>query len=263
VSSDRGPASSPSYGHVCFVYDDPATFESQARAFLSDGLTAGERIWYVAAVRPRVMIEQLHFVDVTAAYQGGQVIDPQAQVAAYSAATRDALADGYTGLRVVADATPLVGSPEQLAAFGRYEHLADRWMCTHAFSAMCAFDRSELGKETVEQLACLHPETTTGVPFRLHADRGHGGAAALSGELDLSTCGLLCAALDLADLPEVDGEVVVQAAGLDFIDHRSLRQLHDYGCRRGVTVVLRSATPAVGRLARLLELSRVRVEATR
>jgi hypothetical protein len=133
-------------------------------------------------------------------------------------------------------------------------------MCTRPFTAMCGYDRAELGDRTVAQLGCLHPEANTGVPFRLHADRT-GGGAALSGELDLSTDGLLTAALDLADLPAVNGEVVVQAAGLEFIDHRSLRQLHDYGGRRDVTVVLRGAAPAFGRLARLLDLTRVRVEA--
>ena len=236
-------------------------FEARAQAFLADGLRAGERIWYVAPSHPPTTAEQVRFVDIGVAYPSGIVIDPQAQVAAYSAATREALAAGYTGLRVVADATPLVRTPAQLAAFSRYEHLIDRWMCSHPFTAMCAYDRGELGDATVAQLACLHVETNSELPFRLHASRSGDGTTVLSGELDLSTYDLLGTALDVADPPAIDGEVVLQAADLAFIDHQSLQRLDEYGCRRGVTVVLRSAGSAVGRLVSLLELSRLRVEA--
>jgi len=248
---------------VCIGYDEPAMFAAEARAFLAEGITAGERIWYVAAARPHTTSDQVHFVELAAAYPSGVVFDPQAQVAAYSAATREALAAGYTGLRVVADATPLVRTPEQLAAFTRYEHLVDRWMCAHPFSAMCAYDRERLAEDTVEQLACLHVDSNTGVPFRLHADRSGRGGATLTGELDLATAGLFSAALDVIDLPALNGEVVVHAAGLDFIDHLSLRRLHEYGSRRGVTVVLRSAGSAAGRLIGLLDLDRLRVEEDR
>ena len=96
------------------------------------------------------------------------MVDPDAQVRAYAAATGAALAADFTGLRVVAEATPLVRTPEQLDAFARYEPMIDGYMVTHPFSAMCAYDRRILDESAIAQLACLHTSTNAPVPFRLH-----------------------------------------------------------------------------------------------
>ena len=247
---------SPSIGHVCLAFDRRAELESQARDFLAAGAAAGERTVFVAARPPAA---PLPFVPLGATYRDGEVVDPVAQVAAYAAATEEALAAGHTGLRVVADATPLVRTPAQLEAFARYEYRIDRYMRDQPFSAMCAYDRAELGDDVVAQLACMHSESAAAVPFRLHACPPAEGCAALTGELDLSGDDLLTAALRRADLPAT-GEVVLQARGLRFADHRSLIRLHDYARDRGTTVVLRGANRAVGRLAALLDLPLLRVE---
>ena len=252
MSSDPGP----SHGHVCLAFDSRAGLESQARDFLAAGAAAGERTMFIAATAPAAA---LPFVPLAATYHDGEVVDPVAQVAAYAAATEAALAAGHTGLRVVADATPLVRTPAQLEAFARYEYRIDRYMRDHPFSALCAYDRAELGDDVIAQLACMHTESTAAAPFRLHACPPGEGNAALTGELDLSGDDLLTAALRRADLPAT-GEVVLQARGLRFADHRSLIRLHDYARDRGTTVVLRGANRAVGRLAALLDLPLLRVE---
>lgn len=58
-------------------------------------------------------------------YSPAEQVDPVAQVRAYAQATQQALADGYTGPRVAADVTSLVGTAPARAAFARYEHLID------------------------------------------------------------------------------------------------------------------------------------------
>lgn len=247
---------SPSSGHVCLAFDRPAELESQARDFLAAGAAAGERTVFVALDAPAA---PLPFVPLGATYRHGEVIDPVAQVAAYAAATAEALAAGHTGLRVVADATSLVRTPAQLEAFARYEYRIDRYMRDHPFSALCAYNRAELGDDVVAQLACMHTESAVAVPFRLHACPPAEGAAALTGELDLAGDDLLAAALRRADLPR-GGEVVLQARGLGFADHRSLVRLHEYARSRRTTVVLRGANGAIGRLAALLDLPLLRVE---
>ena len=247
-----------SYGHVCLAYDSRAELETRAGDFLAAGEAAGERVHYLAVTAPA---RPLPFLPLGGTYRVGAVVDPVEQVAAYTAATEEALAAGYTGLRVVADATPLVGTAEQLDAFARYEYRIDRYMRDHPFSAMCAYDRRQVGDAAVAQLACLHAESTAAVPFRLHACPPGDGAAALDGELDLSADELLTATLPRADLTAGDDEVVLQAGGLTFADHRSLLRLHEYAAAHGVTIVLRGASPATGRLAELLDLPRLRVEA--
>lgn len=249
-----------SYGHVCLSFDSRAELETSARDFLAEGTAAGELVSYIAALPP---VEPLPFVPLDATYRDGAVIDPLRQVAAYTAATEDALAAGYTGLRVVADATSLVRTPAQLEAFARYEYRIDRYMCHHPFTAMCAYHRADLGDDVIAQLACLHAESDAAVPFRLHACPPAEGCAALTGELDLAADDLLTATLRRADLSPAGGEVVLQAEGLTFADHRSLLRLGEYADDHGTTVVLRGANRATARVAALLDLPRLRVEAAR
>ncbi len=194
-----------------------------------------------------------------AIYPGRTVIKPAAQVQVYAAATEDARAAGFTGLRVAAEATPLVRTPRQLDAFARYEHLIDRYMASQPFSAMCAYHRGELGEETVAQLACLHPHTNSGTTeFWLHAS-SH-AAVSLDGELDLATVDLFCLALERAELRPIGGELVIDATGLTFIDHRNLLALAAYARRSGAVAMLKTNWPGSARLIELLGVEDVRVE---
>ncbi|RZU74499.1 DcmR-like sensory protein [Micromonospora kangleipakensis] len=273
-----GDAAPPAYGHVCWAYDDPAVLDSRAMAFLAAGLAAGERVWLAAPSTPDSLTRRLdghpgladalrsgaaRIVHVDDAYRVDEVIDPETQVRHYAAATADALADGYTGFRVVADATSLVRTPAQRDAFTRYEHLIDRYMRAHPMSAVCAYDRRELGEPAIAELACLHPETNADVLFRLHAADPGEAAFALVGELDPSNPRLFATALDRVDPHPVDGRLVVDGAGLQFIDHRCLIHLGEHARRRGAIAVLRTTRSAAARLAELLELPHVRVEVTR
>jgi hypothetical protein len=50
-------------------------------------------------------------------YGAAEPVDPAAVIKRYDAATQEALADGYRGLRVSADVTDLVRAPERQDAF--------------------------------------------------------------------------------------------------------------------------------------------------
>ncbi|WP_446219555.1 MEDS domain-containing protein [Micromonospora sp. IBHARD004] len=275
MTSDAAP---PAYGHVCWAYDDPTILDARAAAFLAAGLAVGERVWLAASGAPGSLTCRLdglpglgdalrsgaaRIVTVDDAYRTDAVVDPEAQVRHYAAATTEALAAGYTGFRVLAEATPLVRTPAQRDAFARYEHLIDRYMRVHPMSAVCAYDRRELGDPAIAELACLHPETNADVLFRLHAADPDEGMVALAGELDPSIHRLFATALDRVDPHPVDGRLVVDGAGLRFIDHRSLIHLGEHARRRGAIAVLRTTRSAAARLAELLELPDVRVEVTR
>jgi anti-anti-sigma regulatory factor len=56
-----------------------------------------------------------------------------------------------------------------------------------------------------------------------------------------------------------DGELCVEAARLEFMDHRAMRTLADHARRRGVTLVLHDARPILSRLAQLLGRDELRV----
>ncbi|MGW5050273.1 MEDS domain-containing protein [Actinokineospora sp. NPDC004072] len=252
---DLGP-----HDHVCWWYDDAAEFRLRAREFLRDGLSAGLKVGYVGSGDVSGMdldgAAEIKLLDTT--YPLGAV-EPDEQVRVYARATEEALAEGYKGLRIAAEATALVRGPERLAAFARYEHLVDRYMTTHPFSAMCGYDRRELGDDVVAQVSCMHAQSNSpAAGFRLHGSAD--AAAALAGELDMANRSLLDLALRRVELPVEDGEVVLDATDLSFMDHSSLLRLADYAAARTATLVLRTAWPGAPRLAAALGLANVRVE---
>lgn len=270
-----GTGGERAFGHVCWAYDDRESFAVEAERHLLDGLAAGERVWYVSARPDDAVTARLsrlpafadamaggaaEVVSLASAYDAGGLVTPAAQIATYADATAAALAAGHTGLCVVADATDLVRTPAQLDAFARYEHRIDRWMRTRPFRAMCAYDRTQLGP-AVAELTCLHPVANITEPqFRLFAAPPGDGHAEVAGELDSDNLHLFRTALDRADLRPDDGELLLRAPDLSFLDHRALVALDGYARRREATAVLRTPRSAVARLVSLLSLSSVRVE---
>lgn len=252
------------HGHVCWTFEESATFQKHARDFLAEGVAAGERVWYVG-FEPFPELPGLgtavQYKSLASMYDDDGVVDPPAQLAVYRAATEEALAEGYTGLRVVADDTSLVRTPEQLDAFARYEHLIDRYRQTAPFSAACGFNRAELGGRAIAELTCMHPAGNADVLFRLYACRPEEGSATLSGEIDESNRDIFVKALERAELRPVGGRLVLLAEDLRFIDHRTLLHLEAYAQRRAATIVLCTRLHAVTRLIQLFGLTRVRVEA--
>ncbi|MGH4009125.1 MAG: MEDS domain-containing protein [Pseudonocardiaceae bacterium] len=260
------------HDHLCLAYADPGEFHSQLLEFLADGLALGRRVCYAAYRDTAALWGDLQDLDETkrsrrpGAVQVQSLDDPTSTVVrpvdlvqGYAAATEDALAAGFTGLRVAIEATPLVRSPEQLDAFARFEHLIDRYMTSRPFSALCAYNRGELGEETIAAIACLHP-TANGVaaPFRLHASTR--AVACLGGELDLTSRELFPMALRRVDIRPTDGELVIDATGLDFIDHHSMLALADYARSIDATVVLRTDLPSPARIIEILDLLDMQVE---
>jgi hypothetical protein len=261
--------------HMCWSYDDLRPFDEFAREFLRAGLAAGERVWFVAGRRSGATGEWLRDVAESTrrpgtvrvissvdAYPGPAAVDPAGQVDAYVTATADALAAGFTGLRVVADVTELVRTGEQRKAFARYEYVIGRHIRTAPMRAVCAYDRLELGDRVVAELACLHATSgdAPGVTFWLHPGTTP-DVAILDGDLDQDAEKPFATALGHADLEPVDGTVTVDAGGLRFIDHRSLLTLQHYADARRITVVVRTGLGTAARIAALLDLPRVRVEA--
>jgi len=261
-----------SHTHLCRVFDDPADFRAQAVGFLADGLARGCRVRYLGegdvdtlradlapllqrAHRPGA-VEVLSMASMHTASRG---VDAATQVATYAADTQAALADGFAGLRVAADSTGLVRTPEQLDAFARYEHRADRLMTTVPFSGLCGFRRSELGDDAVAELACLHAAGGADhAPFRVHATRS--ADLAVSGELDLTTVDLFATTMDRVGLHDAPDEVVVDATSLTFADHRNLLVLEQVARRHDRSVLLRTGRRWPEVLIAALELRRVRAE---
>ncbi|GAA3438838.1 MEDS domain-containing protein [Kutzneria kofuensis] len=262
------------HDHVCWSYDDDAEFRSHARDFLIEGLALGQRVCYIGDDTADALAADLREVDgmdaalrrgaacvaaVRDTYRPDAVVEPAAQVATYASATEQALADGFSGLRVAADVTTMVRQPAQHDAFARYEHLVDRYMTVRPFAALCGYDRVELGKRAVAQLACMHPNTTEdATPFRLYGSADC--SAELAGDLDILSAELFPLALRRAEPHPSAGRVVLDASRVDFMDHRSLMALDDHARDHGVTVVVRTDLHTPAHVIEALKLTGVRVD---
>jgi hypothetical protein len=260
------------HDHICWAFDSPDEFRSVAARFLAEGLAGGQRVVFIGDA---VGDDDLDMIDGFAAARAADAarvqdvgiyaaighVDPAAQVRVWAQAADQALADGYTGLRVAADVTPLVGTVDDRAAFGRYEYLIDALIARHSITGMCGYNRRTLGDDVVAEMATRHPlAQRSSTSVRVFGAHRPGVAAVLAGEVDLVGHTLLRAALGSADWAHADGAVTIDARELTFIDHQGLIQLVEQIRRRGAATELVVGRDSVVRpLASLLRLPDLRV----
>jgi anti-anti-sigma regulatory factor len=260
------------HDHVCWGYRDPGDFLAAAQGFLAEGLTLGHRVCFVASdpgdtgpwlamhgFRQALSSGAATILDSKDVYPSSGFVEPSTQVATYKAATDAAIAAGFTGLRVAADVTTLVRTPESLDAVARYEHMVDQYMVTQGYSAMCGYSLVELAENDFAQIACMHPAVNVDLaPFRMHA--GENADLVLSGELDITTVELLAGTLERLGPSSNVASLTLDAAELRFADHRSLIALSEFGSRIGAAIVFRAPPPQIGRLLDILDLDNMRLE---
>ncbi|MGX1810866.1 MEDS domain-containing protein [Nocardia sp. NPDC055321] len=261
------------HDHLCWAFDEPDEFRVRAREFLDEGLRLGCRVWYIASGAAAALAAELddlpgwsdalasggaRVVSIEDVYEPGAPVIAPDQVHTYATATEAAVAAGYNGLRIAAEATPLVRTPEQLAAFVRYEYLVDGLMAAQPFSAMCAYNRTELGQDAVTRLSSVHPNGNVRTHFRMFGSVEY--AAAVVGEVDSSSGALFEDTLAGIEPDPDDGVVRIDATRLSFLDHNSLLRLAAYAESRHADLVVSTKWRGVERLVELLGLSSVRVE---
>ncbi|MGZ4548585.1 MAG: MEDS domain-containing protein [Blastococcus sp.] len=224
--------------HVCWVYDGDASFDVAVRDFLEDGLARGYRLLCVGErvidglrgrhaplqdVETLLAEGSLETLTVAQAYDATGRFCPEQQLEFYGTATRRALADGYRGLRVVADVSPLADQPALLSDLLRWEHLADEYIAHgFGFSAMCAY-RRELGAAFLGEAASTHPVVSApdGLPaFRLFFDDGR---LAVAGSVDTSSAGVMSRVL--AGSPITGPRATLDLGRIDFLDVAACRAL--------------------------------------
>lgn len=228
--------------HVCWVYDDPRDLAAAARQYLANGLARGEQLLCVGddsieavvaalpdadRLRERGVLTVLRLAD---AYAVGAAIVPEEQYDFYAAQAADALAAGFTGLRVVGEVSALVADPAWVPEHLRWEHLADDLIARGAgLSALCAYRADRVDAETLADLESVHPLVRArpgGAPFRLFFDRGR---LALAGTLDAFGADRLERVLART---HVTGPVVtLDLRALDFADARGCATVAAYATR--------------------------------
>jgi anti-anti-sigma regulatory factor len=236
---------------------------------MTDGIAHGQWVEYVGSGSAEQLRDELAGFDgLQQAFDNGDmgvcpigefyafcghsdVVDPAHAVDVRVIAAEKALAAGYTGFRAVVDCTAVARTPQHREAFARFEYLIDQKMSALPVTALCAYDASELGAAAVAEMACLHPLANEGfTSFHLYADQDIDFA--LAGEIDLSCAGMYATTLGrIIDL-SAGPELIIDARGLTFIDHRRLLVLAEFARSAGNTVVLRTDVPSTA--ARVVEV---------
>jgi hypothetical protein len=260
--------------HVCWPFRDRGELAAVARAFLVEGLGRGERVAYVGEGRPPDLRRdlagipglaecldrgQVQVADIAKMPGSDPSTDPVDELIDLAAMTRDSLDAGYTGLRMVANGTMRVVDPRRRAGFVRYEHLVDRFCLDHAFTGLCALDAAALGEGLLAELGCVHKLTRGELsPFQLRAARR--ADVALVGSVDAFCGAHLVEALRRIGVPRPGGRAVLDAADLEFVDVRALRELDRYAAHRGAALELRSPPSFLPRLMGLLDVRAIWLE---
>lgn len=181
------------HDHIGWVFSGREEFAALARPFLTEGAERGERLMYVAEdpgsaplddLGPLVDSGTLQVSSIAEVYGEAGMVDAAAQRATFAAALADALVQGYRGIRVAADNSPLVADARRLQAWIQWEMVADRFMSEHQVTGLCAFDRDRVDVDTLRHLATLHPLSPANAPapqFLLFSDDG---ALRLEGEVN-------------------------------------------------------------------------------
>jgi ABC-type transporter Mla MlaB component len=220
-----------------------------------DGVRAGETPF--PAVDRLLADGTLRLMTVAEGYAATGRFSAERQFEFYDGATRRAVAEGYAGLRVVAELTALAADPLRRAELLRWEQLADRYVVDGpGLTAMCAY-RGDLPPAALADVASAHPAASapTGMPqFRLFFDEDR---LVLSGGVDISEADRL--ARLLGGSPSAPA-VLLDLGRLDFVDLAGCRVIARWVgdlCARGVTVEIRGASSLFRRMWHLLDLSGV------
>lgn len=220
------------HDHVAWYGDGDRDLYSVASAALAAGVRRNEKLMFVAQdpdptqlqsiedLEYLLAVDQLELADIDAVYGNGGDFSAAAQLETFQEVLADAQANGFSGIRVVADNTPLVRGDD--AGFRRWlawEQLTDRFQAASMVTGVCYFDRRALGDERLSDLAAVHPvRSVSGVepPFALYVD---GDAISVTGTLDSWSTDRFRRVVETT--PD-DGPLILDLSTAEFVDHRAL-----------------------------------------
>ena len=223
------------HDHVGWFGDGVGELYSVAAAAIADGARRREKLMLVAedpdpgrlsgvdGLERLLATGQLELVAVDAVCGSAKAFSASAQLAMFEGVLDEALANGYRGIRVVADNTPLVrGDDESFRRWLAWEQLTDRFQSTSMVTGVCFFDHAALSGARRADLAALHPVCSAGIsapPFSLFVDRD---ALFVTGTLDTFSAEQFRRILGTVP---VDRPLVVDLSRTEFVDHHALSVL--------------------------------------
>ena len=263
--------------HLFWTYRDEADLAGCVLPFITEGLEAGERIVIAAPGTAEELNARFNpDLRLDPAVQSGQVVllevdtfpalirhtGPREDRELWRGLSAAARRDGYTSLRLVGDGTTGAVEPGFVDRLVAFDAVLTELCVEELLTCLCLYDARLVGA-ALEDVACAHPQAQSGTtPFVLH--RAATDELVLSGTLDALSARVFATALDrIRRNGPGGGELFIDAAGVEFLDHRALLALEELARVHRLRAVLRGAPPLTSRLTELLQLEQVSVEGDR
>ena len=228
----RGVAELAPGDHVCLVYDDERRRDELLLSFLDAGVQRGERVIYLAdgadtRIGPQLAAAaapgQVTVVPSWDEYVCGDTLDFARAYDAWQAAVAETQAQGFPVLRAAGEPPEIATRNGHRHELCDYERRANELFADKNFVAICVYDTRKTHPAALLGVLDAHPIVLFALQpsSRLRVEKSGVASLALSGWLDVTTLGSLVDALGVA----VGGgsDVVVDLAGLDFVDIAGLR----------------------------------------
>lgn len=168
--------------HICSVYDTDDQLVETVADFLNEGLTRGERCWYVPAGAEagaiRAAMERLgvdvaaestrsalHLLDSNDTYTVRGGFDPEQTMRVFSEAIEQALTDGFKGFRAAAEMSWALEIDDGAEAVIAYESLLRMLFSTAPATGLCLYDRRRMPSVLVHGALLTHPIVASGGMF--------------------------------------------------------------------------------------------------
>lgn len=165
--------------HTCPIYETLEEQMATAVPFIREGLARGERCLYIADERSfeqlcaalaaagvNVEYERgrgaLELVTKRDAYLKSGVFDPQEMINHLLATAKQALADGYSGLRVAGEMTWALGPEIGNHRLIEYEALLNRALPGSHIVMLCQYSRPRFGPAVIYDVLRTHPVAVVG-----------------------------------------------------------------------------------------------------
>lgn len=239
------------HDHIGWAYTGTEEFARLSRPYFEEGASRGERLMFVvddpAADHLGELLahfdgEQLQVASIAEVYGASGIVDAHRQRDTFLGEMRDALRGGYTGIRVAADNSSLVATPERLEAWIRWELTADRMMSEHKVTGLCAFDRLRVDVDVLRHLSTLHPLHSAAEPVPQFLMFAEEDGLYVEGEIDSVAVEHLWLALDVLP-PKTKVTVDMRRTTLR---SRAVRTSLDALAATGVDVTFLGLPEAVG-----------------
>ncbi|HVZ22087.1 MAG TPA: MEDS domain-containing protein, partial [Vicinamibacterales bacterium] len=172
--------------HICAIYSTDQELVALVAAFLVEGLSKGERCWYLpASDDPRPVRTALHargvdlgravdsgalsILSANAAYTVRGDFEPEETMAVFNGAIEQALYDGFTGFRAAANMSWALDLDDGVERLITYEALLRSLFSNARATGLCLYDRSRMSLNVIDGALSTHPVVHTPGGYRPNA----------------------------------------------------------------------------------------------